>query len=265
MRAVSSSMEASRSARVSGGRLSQASRSVPAAPRMPVRGVRRSWLREFSSAVRSRCVSSMAAVRADWPARRTRSRAMAAWSARASRACSSGGSKPPDAAARTPMTPAVPRTVRIGRKRQVADGRVAVPRPASTPCAAAQRAAARAPSSRVSRAGSVADRRSSSPSIASTAPCPAMPAACLAISAINSGSAAGSPRRRLNAPTRRRLSMRAWPARASARTRPASRPVMAATTRNTAAATASCVLAMVMVWMGGMKKKSHAKKATTAV
>ena len=34
-----------------------------------------------------------------------------------------------------------PRTVRIGRKRQLADGRVAVPWPASCPWAAAQRAA----------------------------------------------------------------------------------------------------------------------------
>ena len=135
MRAVSWSMLASRSDRTSGARVSQASRSVPAAPRMPVSGVRRSWLSEFSRAVRSRCVSSMAAVRANCVARRTRSSATADWSASASAACSREGSKPLAACAwsgRIPSTPSMPRTVRIGRKRHVPPGRVLVPRPVSS-------------------------------------------------------------------------------------------------------------------------------------
>ena len=118
-------------------------------------------------------------------------------------------------------------------------------------------------------AGGWAARMSTSSPVSSvpvsTTARPTMLAAWRAISSSSSGSVAGAPSRRLNAPTRRNPSMRAWPACASARTRPASTPVMPATARNTVAATASCVLAMVTVWMGGMKKKSQARKPMAAV
>ena len=188
MRPTSSSMLASRSARVAGSRWSPRLPRVLAAPWMPASGVRRSWPSEASRAVRSRWVSSIAVARA---------------------ACS-GEADPLEGEGRLvdqrlerlqprlvecrsrermPTTPSRPRTVRRGRKRQSAEGSVLVPLPVCSSWVQAHRAAAQAPSSNASpmAGGSAAWSATSPAASVSTTALPPRPAAWRAISASRSG------------------------------------------------------------------------------
>ncbi len=179
----------------------------------------------------------------------TRSQATAAWSARAARACSSGSS-----------------SARVAAHAQHAERRAHGAQRQEPPGAAGQRAGAAAgrlavgpgPSGRRPGAlvhgvgwrvgGADVERAPSGVAGASTSARPAMAAAWRAISASRSGSVAASPSLRLNAPIRRRPSMRRLrrPRLRRAPGRPGRRTARPRW-RTPAAPPASCGLPMVIV------------------
>ena len=156
-RALSSSIEASRSARCSGAMPSPNLRSVVTAPVIVASGVRRSCDSEASRVPRSFSFSSSATVRTESLTSSARSMAIAACSRMRLRACSSVGEIGASRSAGSkPHTPTTPREVTSGRNWKRTLGSVPVFQPAGSLLSKAQRAAPFSPGSSSSIGGQAA-------------------------------------------------------------------------------------------------------------